>query len=174
MNSYPEGKHVWTFGRRKGTELSEKDLKRYQKKLLEIKARHEKDEAFRITHSYFSSPEKLNGENPNDNVFAKFGNFHCSAHGKVYDWRLLWNPNLSDEQSWSFLNNDCIEEDFKRKSKVIQRQIVQEFPEYFNLVDSGPVPVDIADDKENNRAKPQVFDEEFDEKRDYFDDIIYD
>jgi hypothetical protein len=172
MQSDSEGKHLWKFGHKKAKFFSNKDLKRYQQKLLEIKSKHEKDESFRISHSYFSSSEK---ESYPDNIFAKFGGFRCSKHGQVHSWHLLWDPNLSNDEFWSFLNNDCIEEDFKTKSKSIQRQIVHEFPEYFNLVDSGPVDVNISTEAEKKVDKTQTYEEEeYDEKREYFDDIFYD
>jgi hypothetical protein len=179
MNNMSEGKHTWKFAHRFDQKLTDKELKRYQKKLEEIRDRYEQDETFRMSNSYFNSPEKLDDQAiSGENVFARFGNFYCDQHNASHNWHLLWNPNLSEDPYWSVLDNDCIEDSFKQKSKLIQSEIVHDFPQYFNLVDGGgdPVRVNIAENKsEKNAAKVDEKDEfYYDDHRSFFDDVIYD
>ena len=126
-----EGKHLWRFVFR-SRRMSEHDLKRYQNMLEEIRKETEGDAALRAQY------KPVNEER---NVFVKFGDFKCMekhaneqlAHG----WRLFWNPNeTSDSDLLSFLDNNCVEAEFKVKSKLIQKRIVDEFGNYFHLIDN--------------------------------------
>jgi hypothetical protein len=164
-----KSKNMWEFTFNSDQKLVEQELKKYQEKLKNIRSKYVDDDVWK---AFFRTTEEwLNKSGSrNDNVFARFGNEYCAMHGTVHYWHLLWNPNLSDETSWSSLSDDCFDSRFKVESKLIQAEIAETFPRHFKLIDTA---VDSSSIQSSNNS--HAFNRSFyEETRDYLDEIYFD
>ena len=151
--------NTWIFNFRHEKKMNDETLDRYHQKLLELKSKYQDDHL--LKQSFLK----------HGNVFAKFATSPCLKHGdQRHWWHLLCNPNLKGEEensfAWSILDNECVEKEFKVKSKEIQNELVKEFPEFFQLKDGQ---VNRSEEGSNKTRSSSFYEEPFDHHSDECD-----
>lgn len=122
----------WRFFYNLKKKMSQDDLVKYQKKLVELRDKYS-DKVSQISNCRFHQ----NQAPPLDNIFAEF-DIECKRHSpKCVGWFLLWNPNslINETKLHSSLHNHCATWQFKSVSKMIQKELIETFGDYFEMYD---------------------------------------
>ena len=122
----------WRFDCNLKKQMSDQDLIRYQNKLIELRDKYG-HKVSEISNCRFHQ----NLAPPLDNIFAEF-DCECKSHSpKCNGWFLFWNPNLhiNERKLHSSLHNHCTTWQFKSVSKMIQRELIDSFGDYFEMYD---------------------------------------
>jgi hypothetical protein len=118
----------------KNLKMSDQDLIRYQRKLLEIRFKYG-EKVKGLSNCKFYDGEKMP---PPNNIFGEFVSC-CKRHHhpECTGWYLIWNPNepLNHDKTYSHVHNHCSTWEFKSVSKKIQHELEKDFGSYFEMYD---------------------------------------